>query len=70
MIVNMLRAVAQMLEKPNKSKIECARIILNEVIINIEKNNSRITIQSESSQPDLESLSPEAVAAQQNLLSE
>jgi hypothetical protein len=58
-----------MMEKPtNKSKIECAKILLDEVIDHLGKEPIKIKYQKSSNDIIDEDLSPEAQAAKDDLL--
>lgn len=70
MIVNVLKSVEEMLSnKPNKSKVECARIILKQIIEYLDKNPTRIEANIPITFPADEGLSPEAQQAQRELMS-
>ena len=75
MLVEMLKAVEAMLDKPNKSKIACAKIILQKIILEIEKKPIYIPYTEygnrkiEEARLAQEGLSAEAIAAQDELTS-
>lgn len=73
MLVNMLKAAVKMLDAPiNKSNVECARTVLNEIIINLESNPKKLSPSAERgtvSPSDDEDLSQEALDAKNELMS-
>ncbi len=71
LLTNMLKAVEEMLDKPNKSKIACAKMVLQKIILDVEKKPtmygvSEISVEARAAQ---EGLSAEAIAAQDELTS-
>lgn len=70
MVVNMLKAVLKMLEKPSKTRVECAKAVLQQVIEHLEKQpeprRGSDVIHQDPPDPD-DDLSPEARAAKDEL---
>lgn len=62
----MLKASLKMLEKPSKTRVECARAVLEEVIVHLEKSPPP-TLEGPFSASSDEGLSEDARAAKAEL---
>lgn len=63
--MNMLKAAMEMLEKPSKTRVDCAKKVLQQVINHLEKVPNPVEIPT---RPGNEGLSPDAINAQQELM--
>lgn len=73
MLIPMLKATIQMLDGCNKDKVECAKSILQELVIELEKEpKKKVYYVGPGSSASLgvvdEELDPEAIAAKEELI--
>ena len=68
MLVPMLKASVAMLEGCKPDKVECAKVILNQVIESLSVKPTEVYYRKISDAPLDEELDPEAIAAKEELM--